>query len=351
MSQPGVLKECEVILGNSNKRFSGITSTMLQTLFYQKNMMNVRVLGKHHLPPEDTGLALSFWQAAKLLRKPLPNGRHRVFHARRNDEMIQALLLKHIFGAKFRIVFTSTAQRHHTRFTRWLMSKMDCIISTCNAAASYLDTPPAAIIPHGIQTDVYFPAEDNQKKVTRPLRIAMFGRVRPQKGVHILIEACLNVFPTFPNCEAIIVGLIKGAEKDFVAELEEKIKSRGLEDRIRFLGEQDFDDIPPLFRSSDIVAALSFNEGFGLTVLEAMSSGAAVIASEAGAWPDIVQQDKCGYLVPVNNIDTVSDCLTKLLSSPEKTAAMGKAGRKHILDNYTIEKEAERLCTLYRSLQ
>ena len=126
----------ELILGNSNKRFSGVTSTMLQVLSRQKNLISVAVLGDHFLPADIT--SISFFTLAKHGRTPLADGRFRVFHARRNNEMIQALILKTLFRAKLKIVFTSTAQRHHTRFTRWLISHMDGIISTCAAAAAPL---------------------------------------------------------------------------------------------------------------------------------------------------------------------------------------------------------------------
>ena len=137
----------ELILGNSNKRFSGVTSTMLQVLSRQKSLLSVAVLGDHFLPSEMP--SISFLSLAKYGREPLADGRFRVFHARRNNEMIQALILKTLFGVKLKIVFTSTAQRHHTSLTRWLMSQMDGIVSTCAAAASYLKLPANIIIPHG----------------------------------------------------------------------------------------------------------------------------------------------------------------------------------------------------------
>ena len=63
------LQQTELILGNSNPRFSGVTSTMLQVLRYQKDMINVVVLGSHHLP--DGIPQVSFGQLIKLCRKPL----------------------------------------------------------------------------------------------------------------------------------------------------------------------------------------------------------------------------------------------------------------------------------------
>ena len=340
------IEDCEVLLGNSNNRFSGVTSTMLQTLEYQKREMNIRVLGAHNL--NDTSLAITFKDAALRLRIPLKSGKYRVFHARRNNEMLQALILKHVFGVKLHIVFTSTAQRHHSRFTKWLMSKMDKVISTCNAAANYLDMPPANIIPHGIQTTTYTPRSHTNNPC---VRIGIFGRVRAQKGVHVLVDACIQVLPQLDNCEAIIVGAIKEEDKRFVDTQKVKINNANLNDRIQFLGEQDFADIPGLFRSCDIVTALSMNEGFGLTVLEAMSSSCAVIATTAGAWPDIIREGVDGYIVPVDDVDAVAQRIQTLVTEPDLRTSMGKSGRAHIESNYTIEKEASALCQIYRSMQ
>ncbi len=347
MSETDTSSEFDVVLGNSNPRFSGVTSTMLQTLAVQKHHIGVRVLGRHHL--DDRALTLGFWDAVKQLRHPTSRGLPRVFHARRNDEMIQALILKHVFGAKLRLLFTSTAQRHHSAFTRWLMRRMDCVISTCDAAASYLLAPPYQIIPHGIDVSRFQPAPE--RRDPDQITIAMFGRVRPQKGTHLFVHACLSVLPQFPNVRAVIVGAISSEFEEYVSHLQAEIDEANLSGRIEFLGEQDFDRLPRLFQSASLVAALSDNEGFGLTVLEAMASGAAVIATRAGAWPDIIEHGKQGFLIAPGDQDALTQHLASLLTRPECLAEMGHKGREHVLKHYTIEREALALCALYRELQ
>ncbi len=353
-------KEIELIVGNSNANFSGVTSTMLQVLSYQKALINLRVMGKHHLP--DPSLNISFWQVAKLCRKPLANGKYRVFHARRVDEMIQALLLKYLFRAKLKIVFSSAAQRYRSGFTLWLTRRMDAVVSVCKSSAKYLANPPDAIIYHGVKTDVYTPAEDkmlkwqslnfaNQAAMPGKYGIAILGRVRKQKGVHLFVEACLSVLKDQPDYTAIVVGSISGSNKEFVEQLQQKVAQAGMSERIIFTGEQDFADIPNIFSSLSLVAALSDNEGFGLTVPEAMSSGAAVLATEAGAWQEVVRQGVDGYVVPVNDLEAVTEKMTELLADPERLTQMGQAGRQRVLEHYTVEREAKALCDFFRSLQ
>lgn len=345
--------DIELIVGNSNPRFSGVTSTMLQTLPHQQKLMLLAVLGQHHVPSSTR--VISFKQAMRDLREPLVDGRYRVFHARRNDEMIQALVLKHVFGAKIKIVFTSTAQRYHSWLSRWLMGKMDGIVSTCEAAASYLKTPPDVIIPHGIQSEIYVRARDRvallQKwNISTPNVLGIMGRVRSQKGVHLFVRACIEHLPLNPSFTAVVVGAIKPEDQSFVDELKAEVAAAGLTDRIRFLGEQPFEALPELFSIMDLVCALSRNEGFGLTALEAMSSGAAVLATEAGAWPEVVRDGQDGRVVPVEDQRAISEALGELLSQPEKLAEMGRSGRARIEACYRIETEAQALCDYFKSI-
>ena len=118
MNQP-----LRVILGNSNKRFSGVTSTMLQTMSYQQSLCEIWVLGNHNLP--DPSIAINFRQAVQICKESKTPV---IFHARRNDEMIQALFLKKLCGANLKILFTSTAQREHSFLTKWLMQQVDAVI-------------------------------------------------------------------------------------------------------------------------------------------------------------------------------------------------------------------------------
>lgn len=343
----------ELIVGNSNKRFSGVTSTMLQVLPHQQKLLSLAVLGKHHLA-EGTP-QLSFSEAINLCRQPLSDGRYRVFHARRNDEMIQALLLKRLFGAKIKIVFTSTAQRHHSRFTKWLIKQMDGIITTCTPAGSYLEKPADAVIPHGIDLKTYFPAQDKHaawKDLGFPGKygIGIFGRVREQKGLDILADAIIPILKDNPDPTVVIVGETTPSHKAYLDQQLAKFEQAGLRDRVVVHGKRPFVEIPPLFRAMSIVAALSRNEGYGLTAPEAMASGTAVLASHAGAWKDVVRDGIDGFTVPCGDVEATRDRLSTMLQNPSQHASMGLAGVERVRALYTIEGEAQALCEFFQHL-
>ncbi|PKG83827.1 glycosyl transferase family 1 [Colwellia sp. 75C3] len=352
-------KEIELIIGNSKRSFSGITSTMLQVVSYQKHMIPLRVMGKNNLT--DASLAIGFWQVVKMCQSPLANGKFRVFHARRVDEMIQGVVLKYFFRAKIKLVFSSAAQRKRAKFTYWLTRHMDAVIAMCNASASYLENPPSAVIYHGVNTSAYKANKDKQQAwqaldLLPPTQqkgkhgIAILGRVRKQKGVHLFVQSCISLLNDYPDYTAVIVGGIAAKHNKFTQELRDSITQAGLSERIIFVGEQDFSDIPKIFSSLSLVVALSEKEGFGLTILEAMSSGAAVLASEAGAWPEVIRQGIDGYVVPVNDLAAVKDKMALLLSDEKKLAQMGVSGRQRVEEHYSAEREATELTAFIKTL-
>jgi mannosyltransferase len=346
--------EVELIIGNSNSNFSGVTSTMLQVMSQQRHMINLRIMGKHFLP--DAALGISFWQTAMMCRKPLKNGKWRIFHARRVDEMIQGVILKFIFRAKIKLVFSSAAQRHRSGSTLWLTRRMDGVIAVSNRSASYLVDPPAMVNPHGVQIADYVPAPDKLQAwqdlgFGSKYGIGILGRVRKQKGVHLFVEACIQLLNKHPDFNAVVVGAISGSNKELVTQWKTQIEQAGLNQRIIFTDELAFEKIPPIFSALSLVCALSDNEGFGLTVLEAMSCGAAVLATQAGAWEDIIRPGIDGYIVPVNDQAAVTDKMDLLLSEPLKLQTMGQAGRLRVEQHYAVEHEAQRLVDYFRSLQ
>lgn len=352
-------REIELIIGNSKRNFSGVTSTMLQVVSYQKHMIPLRVMGKSNLT--DNNLAISFWQVVRMCQQPLSNGKLRIFHARRVDEMIQGVLLKYLFRAKIKLVFSSAAQRKRAKFTCWLTRRMDAVIAMCKASATFLEQPPTTIIYHGVNVNTYKASDDKQQawqslsilpseQLKGKQGIAILGRVRKQKGVHLFVQSCVDLLEQYPDFTAVIVGGISRKHKSFADKLQQSIDAAGLSERIIFVGEQDFSDIPRIFSSLSLVVALSEQEGFGLTVLEAMSSGAAVLASDTGAWPEVIRQGVDGYVVPVNDLVQVKEKMALLLSDEDKLTAMGQSGRERVESLYSVEREARELTDFFKTL-
>ena len=348
------LKSIELIIGNSGRNFSGGTSITIQLLDYQEKEMNLAVLGSRFIPGHIK--TLNYFQFLLLTRTKLPNGKLRVFYTRKNNEMIQGLIAKYIFRSKIKIIFSSSAQRSHTKFTKWLMSKMDSIVSTSKKAGSYLIKEPDKIISHGIDLNRFTLPEDKDKAwqalgFPGSVGIGIFGRVRYSKGIDILVDAALEVLPKHPHATVIICGEIQLEDQTYKNNMLRKITDANLEERILFLGKKPFEDLPRLFQGMTVVAALSRNEGYGLTPLEGMASGAAVLTSSEGVWDELVRDGIDGYVVKTNDVHQTSERLNTLIENSSKTKTMGKNAAKYILENFSVEKEAKQIIQHIRDVQ
>ena len=106
------------------------------------------------------------------------------------------------------------------------------------------------------------------------------GRVRPEKGTDLFVEAMIDALPQLPKATAIIAGATQPKDHSFRKKLEARIEQNGLTERIRFLGEIPSQDLPALIKGCRALVALPRYEGFGLTPLEGMACGLPVVASK-----------------------------------------------------------------------
>jgi mannosyltransferase len=276
-----------------------------------------------------------------------------IWHARRNNEMIVGVLLRSL-GWPLKLLFTSAAQRHHSWITRWLIRRMDAIIATSDISASYLKRE-ATVIPHGVDTDRYAPAQDRaaawaQAGLPGRYAVGCFGRVRAQKGTDVFVEAMCRLLPRYPDFTAVIVGAVAVEQAGFAAELKKRIEAAGLQARIVITGELSIEAVQCWYRRLTIYAFTSRNEGFGLTLIEAMSVGAALVASRAGAAELVVEDGVTGVLTPPGDVDALVAALEPLMRDPASCAAMGRRARARVLEKFSLDVEAGRIAEVYRVL-
>jgi mannosyltransferase len=99
-----------------------------------------------------------------------------------------------------------------------------------------------------------------------------------------------------------------------------------------------------------IYAFTSRNEGFGLTLIEAMSSGAALVAARAGAAEFVVEDGVTGVLTPPGDIEALVAALEPLMRDPASAHTMGERARVRVLQKFSLEAEANAIAAVYRTL-
>jgi glycosyltransferase involved in cell wall biosynthesis len=105
-----------------------------------------------------------------------------------------------------------------------------------------------------------------------------------------------------------------------------------------------------LYNAADVFVIPSLQEAFGQTALEALACGTAVVGSNVGGIPEIVQEGVTGYLVPPGNSGDLRAAILKLLNEPEKRAEIAKNGVRLVLEKHTLEEQARRYETLYHRI-
>ena len=278
----------------------------------------------------------------------------RIWHARRNSEMLLGLLAKHLLRIPLKLVFTSVALRRHSFFPRFLLSKMDTIIATTQEAASFVDRCDA-IIPHGIDTEAFIPPQDKvtawqESGLPGKYGIGIFGRIRAEKGTDLFVETMCRLLPKYPEFTAIIAGYCKSSDLAFKQSLEQKLRDAGIENRVIWLGHVSAEERHLWFQRICLCVAPPRYEGFGLTPIEAMSCGAAVVATRTGVFPTLIEEGKTGHLVNLGDLESLTRAVDGCIADPSGTIQKGKAGREHVCRHYDIRQEVTAIEAVYQKL-
>jgi len=344
------LADVEVIIPNLKRRYSGGTAVNRTIAPLIAKRRPAVWLGPDR-PDGIAGLTLAGLFRMRFVR---PRRRPvRVWHARRNSEMLLGFILK-LGGWRLKLVFNSAGQRRHSLYTDFLIERMDAIIATSETSASFVHRP-ATVIHHGIDTDVYRPPDDRLRayaatSLPGKYCIGTFGRVRKQKGVDLFVEAMCRLLPKYPDFAAVVIGYVSVDNLPFVAKLKQRIEAAGLSERIRFLGELPIEEVPRWYQRISIYVFASRVEGFGLTMLEAMAAGAAVVATRAGAAETVIADGEDGALAPIGDVDALAAAVEPLMRDPDRLAEIGAKARAKVVQNFNREREADEIVAVYERL-
>lgn len=167
----------------------------------------------------------------------------------------------------------------------------------------------------------------------------------PRKGIRFLLEAAAQLKPKFPDLKVVLAG--DGFERPQLARLAADL---GIGDDVTFLGWVANADLPPYYRAAALSVIPSLEEGFGIPAAEAMGCEVAVVASDAGGLPEVVEHGVTGLVVPRGDAGALAHAIGALLADPERRRAMGLAGRERALRLFDWERSAEQFEQLYRDV-
>ncbi len=283
-----------------------------------------------------------------------------VVHVHWKFDLPLVALAKKLSDRKFLFVHTRQMNmpgKKHDPYHRFIYGQMDGFI----AITRYIENQAHINLPldsHKI-FQVYYgyspPAMVERRRIAElkkqfnisgKMVVALVGRLSEYKGQHLLIEAIEKLHKKGMGVQAFIIG--PAFEKDYARKLRQMVIDRDMQEQIRFI---DFYDKPfELMTCFDVLVLTTRNETFGLVLIEAMHAGIAVIGSDAGGVPEIIDHGKSGLLFESWNSDALADAIQKLYEDEKLRHRLAAAGQQKAGQNFDREIQYQKVLDLMNKL-
>jgi glycosyltransferase involved in cell wall biosynthesis len=192
-----------------------------------------------------------------------------------------------------------------------------------------------ATIYNGIDFDKFSADMNSQEALIRlpedKIFITTVANISPIKGIPYLLRAVQAIQEKYPNVCALLIGRDYTYGKFFP-----EIERAGLSNTYLWIG--GVKNVLPYLKKSSIFVLPSLHEGMSTAILEAMLVGLPIVATEVGGNPELIRDQKTGFLVPPKNIKALEKAILNILDSGDETrAALGANSRNHVLENHSIK--------------
>ena len=202
------------------------------------------------------------------------------------------------------------------------------------------DLKTAEVVENGVNPQMFFPAKNPSSGPC----IASVGSLIASKGHDVTLRAVAELGSEFPDLQCRIVG--EGVELGRLRWLAQEL---GIGERVEFLGRRTRVEVAQLLRESMVFVLPSRYEGLGCVYLEAMATGIPAIGCRAQGIEAVIRDGENGFLVAENDWRGLAELLRKLIVDSELRRKIGTAGRRAVVQGFTLAHQARRLQAVYRS--
>ncbi len=197
------------------------------------------------------------------------------------------------------------------------------------------------LVPLGIDTTDFQSLTGSSPSEDRPLTVGYLARLAPEKGLHVLVDAFLELhqMPGMDQVQLRIAGWLGEHRRDYVQEQFDKLQSAGLEDQFQYDGAVDRQGKLDFLDSIDLLSVPTvYEEPKGLFVLESLAAGVPVVQPRHGAFPELLSRTGGGVLVDPGDTGGLAASMAGLLSDPAGRKARGDAGQKTVHKSFNAER-------------
>lgn len=237
----------------------------------------------------------------------------------------------------------------HAKLISYIFSKATnlCSTSFCmrDEIIKYTDKE-IEVIPFGVDVTRFIPVDAN--KENNPIVIGNIKALEPSYGNHILLEAFIRLVKKYPSLPLRLLFVGDGSQR---RELENSVRENGLVKQVEFAGRVPHAEIEKYHQRIDIfVSPTIVNESFGVSLVESMACGKAVIASDTPGFVEVVGSEKNGIIVKRNSVEDVLNALSFYIDHPEERVMKGATARQRVVEHYVWEDNVKQMMNVYQSV-
>lgn len=239
-------------------------------------------------------------------------------------------------------------------FHRFVYSRVDRVITITERMRGFaqeaLPLDPAKIftLHYGIDVENFRSSAEDRWRMRNKWNfpdnafvVGLVGRLEESKGQQILLEAFAELYREFPEMYLVLVGESPPGNDEYDRILLKIANELGIYDRVNFTGFQT--ELASVYSALDICVLASREETFGLVLLEAMSAGVPIIATNAGGVPEIITNLHNGILIPPEDPHALAEAIQKLKADDELRADFRRNGLQVIKDKFSNESHMRSL--------
>ncbi len=221
--------------------------------------------------------------------------------------------------------------------------------------SDYLAVPRERVhvISHGLKLTGHGRPQDSAKTSDAPQRIGYLARICHDKGLHLLVEACVLLAERsdVPPFEVHAAGYLGASDRVYLAEIERRTASGKLAGKFRYHGELNREEKIAFLQSLDVFSTPTiYRESKGLPALEALANAVPVVLPRHGSFPEIVAETGGGLLFEPHDASDLADKLAELLQNATSASELGQQGQRVVHERYHAAAMAEQTQQLYQRL-
>jgi len=245
------------------------------------------------------------------------------------------------------------------RVQRYACQFADCILVNADAVKDWLigegyDSSKISVIRNGVDL-ARFDNPPAPVELRRQLHVAddtplvgVISRLTRLKGLEHFLEAAAMIKARVPNVRFLVVGETSPMDQGYLGDLQRYAERCGVAPYVTFTGLRT--DVPALLASLTVSVMPSLNEALSNVVLESMASGAPTVATAVGGTPEAIVDGVTGLLVPPAESAAIADAVVHLLTDASLAQQLGRAGRGHIADHFSVRRMVRSTEDLYTEL-